>query len=75
MFVLYFRMVFDSRDMESEQESTLEEALRAVKGHAFEMKRSLDRKDIKDGLRHVNSMLNELRIPSLSPKFYYRLCK
>ncbi|CAD5212147.1 unnamed protein product [Bursaphelenchus okinawaensis] len=59
--------------METEQEVALEEMLRLVKAHAFEMKRSLDKKDIRDGLRHVNNMLNELRTPALSPKFYYRL--
>ncbi|CAD5216391.1 unnamed protein product [Bursaphelenchus xylophilus] len=59
--------------METEQELALEDMLRLVKSHAFEMKRSLDKRDIRDGLRHVNNMLNELRTPNLSPKFYYRL--
>lgn len=37
------------------------------------MKRCLDRKEIMEGLRFANVMLAELRLTTLSPKFYYRL--
>jgi vacuolar protein sorting-associated protein 35 len=58
-----------------EQESLLDSALMLVKAEAFEMKRSLDRTEIMEGLKHAVQMLSELRTSALTPKFYYRLCK
>ena len=60
---------------EAAQESLLEETLRVVKSQSFEMKRSLDRKEVMEGLRFASVMLGELRLTTLTPKFYYRLCK
>uniref|UniRef100_A0A915CXI2 Vacuolar protein sorting-associated protein 35 n=1 Tax=Ditylenchus dipsaci TaxID=166011 RepID=A0A915CXI2_9BILA len=63
----------NSTQMESQQESLLADALKVVKEQSFEMKRSLDRNELMDGLKHAASMLSELRTAVLSPKFYYRL--
>jgi vacuolar protein sorting-associated protein 35 len=67
-------MAFGAIDMsEADQEQILDETLRVVKTQAFEMKRCLDRKEIMEALRFANVMLAELRLTTLSPKFYYRL--
>lgn len=58
-----------------DQEAQLDEAVKNVKKEAFEMKRWLDKHKILDALRHATNMLNELKANSLSPKFYYRLCR
>ena len=60
--------------LESEQERLLDAALKMVRAESFEMKRSLDRGEIMDGLRHASMMIAELRTATLTPKFYYRLC-
>jgi hypothetical protein len=66
----------DSNMQDAEQEKILEETLRGiVKPQAFEMKRCLDRKEVMEAIRYANIMLSELRLTTLNPKFYYRLCK
>ncbi|KAI1700562.1 vacuolar protein sorting-associated protein 35 domain-containing protein [Ditylenchus destructor] len=59
--------------LESEQEQLLNAALKMVKDESFQMKRSLDRSELMEGLKHAAAMLSELRTAVLSPKFYYRL--
>ena len=57
-----------------EQEKLLDEAMGAVRGQAFQMKRCLDKGRLMDGLKHASNMLGELRTSLLSPKMYYELC-
>ncbi|XP_071496799.1 vacuolar protein sorting-associated protein 35-like [Diadema antillarum] len=56
-----------------EQEKLLEEAQQVVKVQAFQMKRSLDKGKLMDGLKNASNMLGELRTSLLSPKGYYEL--
>lgn len=57
-----------------EQEKLLEEAMTNVRFQAHQMKMSLDKQKLMDGLKHASSMLSELRTSLLSPKSYYELC-
>lgn len=34
-----------------------------------------DKQRLMDGLKHASQMLGELRSSTLTPKYYYRLCK
>ncbi|KAK3888494.1 hypothetical protein Pcinc_007453 [Petrolisthes cinctipes] len=56
-----------------DQDKLLDEAMVAVKGQAFQMKRCLDKGRLMDGLKHASNMLGELRTSLLSPKTYYEL--
>ncbi|XP_030831126.1 vacuolar protein sorting-associated protein 35 [Strongylocentrotus purpuratus] len=56
-----------------DQEKLLEEAQQVVKVQAFQMKRSLDKGKLMDGLKNASNMLGELRTSLLSPKGYYEL--
>ena len=58
--------------MQSESER-LAEARQVVKSQAFYMKRALDQRNLRDGLKHASSMLGELRTSALGPKSYYDL--
>ena len=44
-----------------------------VKSQAFYMKRALDQRNLRDGLKHASTMLGELRTSVLGPKAYYDL--
>lgn len=57
-----------------DQDKLLDEAMGAVRGQAFQMKRCLDKGRLMDGLKHASNMLGELRTSLLSPKTYYELC-
>ena len=57
---------------ETEKER-LAEARQVVKSQAFYMKRALDQRNLRDGLKHASSMLSELRTSALGPKSYYDL--
>lgn len=57
-----------------DQDKLLDEAIGAVRGQAFQMKRCLDKGRLMDGLKHASNMLGELRTSFLSPKTYYELC-
>ena len=61
-----------SDDPSSEKER-LAEARQVVKSQAFYMKRALDGRNLRDGLKHASTMLGELRTGSLGPKAYYEL--
>ncbi|KAG0716858.1 Vacuolar protein sorting-associated protein 35 [Chionoecetes opilio] len=56
-----------------DQDKLLDEAMGAVRGQAFQMKRCLDKGRLMDGLKHASNMLGELRTSLLSPKTYYEL--
>ena len=62
----------DAADVQSESER-LAEARQVVKSQAFYMKRALDQRNLRDGLKHASSMLGELRTSALGPKSYYDL--
>ena len=51
----------------------LSDAKNVVKSTAFYMKRALDQRNLRDGLKHAASMLGELRTSALGPKSYYEL--
>ena len=57
---------------QSEKER-LADARQVVKQQAFYMKRALDQRNLRDGLKHASSMLGELRTSALGPKSYYDL--
>ena len=57
---------------ESEKDRLME-ARQVVKSQAFYMKRALDQRNLRDGLKHASSMLGELRTSVLGPKSYYDL--
>ena len=60
--------------MEEPSESArLGEARQAIKQSAFYMKRALDQRNLRDGLKHAATMLSELRTSALGPKSYYDL--
>jgi vacuolar protein sorting-associated protein 35 len=58
---------------EEEQLRFLEGALKAVKEHAFYMKRAMDSDSLTLALGHATDMLRELRTSLLTPKNYYEL--
>lgn len=58
-----------------EQEKLLGDAIAAIRGQAFQMKRCLDKSRLMDALKCASTMLGELRTSLLSPKSYYELCK
>ena len=55
------------------EKDRLAEARQVVKQQAFYMKRALDQRNLRDGLKHAASMLGELRTSALGPKSYYDL--
>lgn len=55
------------------EKERLAEAHQVVKSQAFYMKRALDQRNLRDGLKHASSMLGELRTSALGPKSYYDL--
>eukprot|EP01002_Notosolenus_urceolatus_P001503 NODE_138_length_2643_cov_38.976870_g111_i0.p1 GENE.NODE_138_length_2643_cov_38.976870_g111_i0~~NODE_138_length_2643_cov_38.976870_g111_i0.p1 ORF type:complete len:823 (-),score=314.76 NODE_138_length_2643_cov_38.976870_g111_i0:108-2576(-) len=58
---------------EEEQEQYLAEAFKTVKVAALNMKRALDRNDLREALKFSAQMLSELRTSVLSPVNYYGL--
>ena len=61
-----------SEEPQSES-ARLTEARQAIKQSAFYMKRALDQRNLRDGLKHAAVMLGELRTSALGPKSYYDL--
>ena len=55
------------------EKQRLDDARAAVKQQAFQMKRALDARNLRDGLKFASAMLGELRTGSLGPKAYYDL--
>ena len=64
----------DAAEAASESER-LSEARQVVKSQAFYMKRALDQRNLRDGLKHASTMLSELRTSALGPKSYYDLVR
>ena len=60
-------------DDQPTEQQRLQTARQAVKQAAFYMKRALDQKSLRDGLKHASAMLSELRTSALGPKSYYDL--
>ena len=55
------------------EKDRLAEARQVVKQQAFYMKRALDQRNLRDGLKSASTMLGELRTSALGPKAYYDL--
>ena len=62
-------------DVEIDQEVVLDQAQTNVMRNAALMKASIENKHLREALKYASEMIGELKNPSLSPKFYYILCK